>query len=78
MLAFSTRRLGHWNTWSGEVLPTSCAATGYAWGTRRSAGNTLSGPGGRRAMMDHGDESSITIERLIRLPGVALLAVECP
>lgn len=72
---FSLGAWGIWNTWSGEVLPTSMRGVGYAWCTAAILlANTLSVPA-IGAMMDGGVSSAVTVGSIMAFLVVALVAV---
>lgn len=76
MLAFfSLGAWGIWNTWAGEVLPTSLRGVGYAWITAAILlGQTVSVPA-IGALMDQGMGMTVTVSSIIAFYVVALIAV---
>lgn len=72
---FSLGAWGIWNTWAGEVLPTSLRGLGYSWVTSAILlANTVSVPV-IGSMMDRGIASSLTIGSIMAFLVVAVLAV---
>lgn len=72
---FSLGAWGIWNTWSGEVLPTSLRGTGYSFTTSAILlAHSVSVPA-IGALMDNGVSSTITIGSIMAFLVVALLAV---
>lgn len=72
---FALGAWGIWNTWSGEILPTSLRGVGYAWVTSAILlANTVSVPV-IGAMMDHGVPSSLTIGSIMVFLVIALVSV---
>ncbi|WP_031466558.1 MFS transporter [Sciscionella sediminilitoris] len=72
---FSLGAWGIWNTWSGEILPTSLRGIGYSWSTSAVLlANTVSVPV-IGAMMDGGIASSLTIGSIMLFLIIALVSV---
>lgn len=72
---FSLGAWGIWNTWSGEILPTSLRGLGYSWSTSAILlANTVSVPV-IGSLMDHGVASSLTIGSIMAFLIIALIAV---
>lgn len=72
---FSLGAWGIWNTWSGEILPTSVRGVGYAWATSAVLlANTVSVPA-VGAMMDRGFGTGATIASILAFIVIALVAV---